>query len=610
MCGIVGVLSRTGTAPPADRLRGLLPLLDHRGPDDRGSIVLGSACFGHTRLSILGLDAPAARQPVCSGGHMLVFNGEIYNFHDLVDALRGAGISIDGRSDTEALFLSLAHWGLDRTLARIDGMFAFAWFDGQARKLHLVRDPMGEKFLYWADTPKEFWFASEIKPLIAAGAATCAPNLRRIDDFFYTGKINGAETIFRDVREVEPGTVVAVSADSAPRDRTWWSLTDQAQGAADDVRSFPERLTHAIASRRISDVPIGILLSGGIDSNALVELLLAQSPRDDLDLFFADNVNPRMSEKADAELFVDHMRVRYPAGTLRFHPSLIEFDEYQSRMAEITWYYDEPIQFANSPLLHRLCEDARRANLKVLLSGEGSDEILYGYERFARTRAELEGISDRRTIVEALYFGGGRHSTDLVRRLTRDVAQGAAATAPWSWIENHLDDFGVDRFQLLFSQRYRLQTLLQRQDRIGMAHSIEIRVPYLAPALVSSCNRLPIDELYDPSSGETKRPLRRFMAGRLPQRILTKAKDGFPSDMLGWLREERMQRHVSELVGDPSGFCQRFLDGECAKQIVADHFSGQRRADVLVWELYSLETWHRVFRNGVEAPKESIAAVN
>jgi asparagine synthase (glutamine-hydrolysing) len=608
MCGIIGVLS---WRRPPDRaaVAALLPLLAHRGPDDRGTAVSGSACFGHTRLSIVGVDQPEARQPATDGRHLLTFNGEIYNFRELVAALRAEGIAAGGHSDTEALFLALAHWGVARTLARLDGMFAFAWYDADARTLSLVRDPLGEKFLYWADGPEGFWFASEIKPLIAAGAAGTAPNLRRIDDYFYTGKVNGAETMFRDVHEVEPGCVVTVSADAAPRARAWWSLTGTAAGPR-EASEFPARLAAAVASRRIADVPVGILLSGGIDSCGLVELLLADTPDARLDLYFADNADASMSERADAEIFLRHVERRYPAAELRFRPNLIAFDDYQERLADVTWYYDEPVQFANTPLLHGLCDLARGAGLKVLLSGEGADELLHGYDRFARTLAEVRGAGDARAVMRALYFGGGQHSVDAVRGLAGGVAEGAEATASWLWMERHLGDFPLERFQLLFSQRFRLQMLLQRQDRVGMAKSIEIRVPYLAPGFAAWCNGLPVSELFDEGTGETKRILRRTVADRLPERILTKAKDGFPSDMLVWLREDRLRAVVSALVAEPDGFSQSYLDGRYANRLVEDHFAGRRRLDVLVWELYALEIWHRVFRGGVSlrAPLEAEAA--
>ncbi|MHA1535960.1 MAG: asparagine synthetase B family protein, partial [Alphaproteobacteria bacterium] len=519
--------------------------------------------------------------------------------------LRQSGAPVGGRSDTEILFQCLMRWGVDETLERLDGMFAFAWYEERTDTLYLARDPMGEKPLYWSQNQSRVWFASEIKVLLASGEVSAEPNLARLDDYLYTGKVNGAASMFRDVVEVEPGAFVAWTRGSgSPSHTTYWSLSERARAAADtsDPGELAGKLGRAIASRRISDVPVGVLLSGGIDSNTLAEFLYAAHPDDALDLYFADNADPARSERSDVEAFLAHLAGRYPQAQARFHPNVIDFEDYQARMNDLTWHYDEPLQFANSPLLHGLCEMAREDGIKVLISGEGADELFFGYERFARTLAEIGaeagGEAGTDGIIEAFYFGGGRHSTGDVERLTAGVCEGPRATEPWQWLEANIDNFPLDRLQLLFSQRYRLQTLLQRQDRIGMAASIEIRVPFLAPWFAGWVNGLPVSALYDPATGTTKKCLREVMAERLPQRILSKPKDGFPSDMLSWLREERLEAIVGEMVGEPGGFCQSYLDGAFARQLLADHFSGKRRHDVLVWELYALEVWHRQFGQG------------
>lgn len=604
MCGILGVLATDGRPPPAETVAGLVPMLAHRGPDDRGDASLGQAAFGYTRLSIIGLAEEAARQPALRGRQMLAFNGEIYNYRDLAARLRDEGIPAAGRSDTDTLFLALAHWGVERTLAAIDGMFAFAWYDAANGGLTLARDPLGEKPLYWAQARGRLWFASEIKVLLGSGEIDAAPNLARIDDYFYTAKVNGAATMFRDVREVEPGTVLRVEAGGEIRIRRYWDVMAAAseRGSLDSLAEpFGRRLREAVASRRISDVPLGLLFSGGIDSNALADLLLEGAPDEDLRFYFADNANEAVSERPDAEATFGALEARYPGAGLTLRSRRLGMDAYLDELRRLTWHYDEPIQFYNSPLLGALCQAARDDGLKVLLSGEGSDEILYGYDRFARTARLIEGESEREARIAHFYYGGGLHSRDAVRDLTGAVAEGAEASEPWRWLDHHLDAASPDSLQLLYSQRYRLQMLLQRQDRIGMADGIEIRVPYLAPGFVRWVNALPTEAKYDAASGETKRLLRRAMRGRLPERILTKAKDGFPADIAVWLRTGELAGVLTDMVGDPNGFCQNHLDGAVARRLVAGHFDGTRRLDTLMWLLLSLETWHRVFAEGVPA---------
>jgi len=554
-------------------------------------------------LAIIGTESPQAQQPIVLPRGMLTFNGEIYNFLDLARALRDENRTIDETSDSMVLAACMSHWGLDKTLRRIDGMFAFAWYDAGSRTTYLVRDRLGEKPLYWSKTRDRVWFASEIKALLATTEVDHAPNLRRIDDFLYTAKINGAETIFRDVQDVEPGTIVRIDHDGQIGIRRYWSLEgafEEPSVTADilPVSDFTERLRRAVASRSISDVPFGVLLSGGIDSNAVADLLLSENVATRFPGYFADNVDEGVSERNDVEEFLGAMRRRHPEGRVDLKSSVLHIDDYLEKLNDLAWFYDEPVQFYNSPLLSGLCAVARRDDVKVLLSGEGSDELLHGYDRFARTSAELANVTDRDRKIGHLYFGGGLHSAPIVERLTRHVADGAKATAPWRWLEKYIDA-PLDILQLVFSQRYRMQMLLQRQDRVGMAHSVEIRVPFLQPAFVDWVNRLSTAVKFDAPSGETKVILRRAMADRLPRRILTKAKDGFPSDMMVWLRDETMRRLTRELTGDPTVFTQSYLDGAFAKTLVDDHFNGVVRQDVLIWNLVSLEIWYRQFHNSV-----------
>jgi len=615
MCGILGVDWRDGAPVPREQVAGLTALLDHRGPDDRGVAAAGRVCFGHTRLAIIATGREEARQPVSRDGCLLTYNGEIYNFRDLVEALRREGIACSGLSDTETLFLCLRHWGVARTLDAVDGMFAFAYHEDRTGTTTLARDRVGEKPLYWSLAAGRLWFASEIKALLAGGDVSAEPNLARIDDFLFTARINGEDTFFREVRELEPGTMLEYGpAGGAPAIRAYWQLEEHLptgpDAAVDDALrgDFLDRAAGAVGSRRISDVPVGVLLSGGIDSNTLTDLLLTATPDDTLDLFFADNADPAVSERTDVDAFLDGARQRHPEATLRLHSGILDFDDYQQRFRRLTWHYDEPIQFTNTPLLGGLCARARGTGVKVLFSGEGSDELLYGYDRFERTRRQLDGVDDRQAILSALYFGGGQHSADLVRRLTAGVAQGPEATAPWRWLERHVGRLPLDLLQMIFSQKFRLQMLLQRQDRVGMSESIEIRVPFLAPAFVAWVNRLPMAAKRHPETGNGKRILREVMRGRLPARILEKPKDGFPADMNWWLQGTDMARLVRELVEDPAGFCRSYLDGGLARQIVADHFSGNARRDVLIWNLFSLEIWHRVFGRG--AAQSRIAAAS
>ncbi len=611
MCGIVGIVDFRGRAIDPGRVERLLPLLRHRGPDGRGvaSSAGGKAVFGHTRLAILGPDSAVAHQPVGISGNLLSFNGEIYNYRDILPLLRNEGRQLVGDTDTETLAHALSAWGVTNTLSKVDGMFGFAWYDGQSQQTYLARDPMGEKPVYWSIRDGRLFFASEIKAILAADGASAAPNLATIDDYLYTAKINGSQTMFRDVQELEPGHYLIVEPNGRTEINKYWVLEDAFVGKSHPANGqrldseFERRLSEAVESRSLSDVRLGALLSGGIDSTAIVERLVADDPSLSIPLYFADNRDKAFSELDDVKIFLSYIEEKYGKASLDLRDNEVSFSDYMASVWKLTWNYDEPIQFYNSPLLSELCRIAREDKTKVLLSGEGSDELLYGYDRFVRTRSQLAHVRSSEERRSLLYFGGGTHSVDVVKALTAGVANGAEATETWQWLEKH-DDQPIDVLQTIFSQKYRLQTLMQRQDRVGMAHSIEIRVPFLKPTFVSWVNSLPIGEKFDGSSHTTKHILRRVMSGKLPDRLLSKAKDGFPSDMMGWLRGDQMRRLTSDLISDPDGFCQNHLNGAYANEIVSAHFDGRRQLDVLIWNLFSLELWHRWYRYGTCAPDD------
>jgi asparagine synthase (glutamine-hydrolysing) len=601
MCAIVGYVSYLDRSYETENVSKLVQILNHRGPDAADVKGLQNATFGHCLLSILGVDSAGSLQPAHSQSAMLTFNGEIYNFEALANELKKERVATSSESDTSVLFSCLQHWGVEKTLQKIDGMFAFAFFDAKVGALHLVRDRVGEKPVYWAKTQAGLWFASEMKALIEVDGISREPNLERIEDYFYTTKINGSETIFRQINELEPGTHLVFSArDKSVKCFNYWRIEDGLMPSTSKftpavIQKFGEELKSAIASRTVSDVPIGVLLSGGIDSNTLLEGILSSTVSSPKELFFADNQEPRFSERADVEIFLEFLQKRFPTSKLNLNRELVTKEDYFDLLTRLTWFYDEPVQFQNSPLLWRLTAQARKKNIKVLLSGEGMDEILFGYDRFVRTRCRLRDETRKEKIIHELYFGGAAQSKADVSELTRGVSEGVISSAPWRWLENNVGRASVEQLQMIFSQKYRLQILLQRQDRVGMASSVEIRVPFLSPSLLSWVNQLPFSAKFKPKTGTTKRVLRDLMATRLPERILTKPKDGFPADMANWIGEQEMSSRIRGYVSDPNGFCQGFLDGNKAVAIVNAHFSGSKKAPMLMWQMLALEIWHRNF---------------
>ncbi len=603
MCGILGIFQPGNRAQISKDMPFLTKMLDHRGPDASGIKSLHNTFFGHSRLSILGLEESLAAQPVQVENCLLTFNGEIYNFRELHKNLENDGILCSNKSDTEILFRCLRHWGVEKTLRRIDGMFAFAFYDGGCRTLYLARDCLGEKPLYWTQKNGSFAFASEIKVLLASGLASPAPNLAHIDDYFHSGLINGTQTMFRDVKELSPGSFLVISEEQLqPVIDKFWSLEDSdSELSAKSMDSWGEnlleQLDQAVASRSVSDVPIGVLLSGGIDSNTIAERIIStdkQAPP----FFFAESNDPATSERDDVDAFLNHMGAGQSANQLKLFTAKPNIDSFIDDHARLTWHFDEPLVFTNSISLSAICQKAQDQNIKVLLSGEGSDEILYGYDRFTRTAEQLSEVTDQNTIFRAVYLGGGEHNADLVDQLCAGKAAGKQQTEPWLWLQKYGRELPLPNLQLLFSQKFRLLSLLHRQDRVGMSHGVECRIPFLKPNLVKWINRLPFSAKYDAQTSRTKYLLRHIMKDRLPDRILTKPKDGFPSGIESWVRNGQSRSLIEGLIFDPDGFLNTYLDGGLAQKILANYFSGETRYEFLIWRFLNLEIWHRLFREG------------
>lgn len=432
--------------------------------------------------------------------------------------------------------------------------------------------------------------------MLVASEVSSDPNLNRIDDYFYTGKVNGSETLFADVYEIEPGTILKYSLAKGPEIKSYWQIEKAFEADLKQMspKRFLDDMTKAVSQRNLSDVPSGILMSGGIDSITLVDLQAGIMEGGPLNLFFADNFSKQLSERTDVDLYLDSARARFECVDFNLHAEFQDITTYLKNLEQLVWIYDEPIQFQNSIHLMGLCKAASELGLKVLFSGEGMDELLYGYVRFDRTQKLVKKAKTRVEAISHLYHGAGIKNLALINRLTNGLVAEKEASQPWIWLEKHAHQ-PLDLLQLVFSQKYRLQMLLQRQDRVGMSQGIEIRVPFLAPWFVSQINSLPNCNKFDNNNSQTKVILRQAMKNRLPKRILTKRKDGFPTDVGDWMHGDYFRNLVFERVEDQNSFTQKYLDGGCALGILEEHFSRRENHSMLIWQLFALELWHECF---------------
>ncbi len=602
MCGLLGVVNLKGKGIDIRFFESLLNSLDHRGPDSKGLKKVNNVIFGNTRLSIIGVEEKNANLPISDNKNILCFNGEIYNYKKLNKILNKNKIYSSGNSDSETLFLFLKNFGLNKTLSLIDGMYAFAYYDYKKNHIYLARDRIGERFLYYTVTSNSFIFASEIKTILKSNILNFSPNLELIKDYFFTSKINGSNTMFKQVKEIEAGTYLSYDiSNSKVQIRKYWDLekTFIISKSRKDLKSIEEStmqsINQAVSSRLVSDVPITFLLSGGIDSQALLERALNLNIIDKIHIYFADNLDKNISEKADLMQGLEYLKKKYPDKKLNLFSKKVSYEKYMKELDDLIWYYDEPIQFVNSVLLSHLCRQIKQNKQKVAWSGEGSDEIFYGYNRFINS-SNLFSIKDNQdSKIGNIYYGGGLHSLPIIDKLTnnKEIANEKELDA-WAWLRKNVDkDFDI--LQQMYSQKYRLQMLLQRQDRIGMKHSVEIRTPYLSPDLVAFANKLNLKYKYDKKRQITKLILKNIFKNKLASRILTKKKDGFPSDMLEWIKQEMMYKLIKKVVTSKNSFCYSYLDGKIANQILNDHYNKSKDYSTLIWMLYSLELWHKKF---------------
>ena len=636
MCGIAGIV----TFDPCNRvderrLTAMQEVMRHRGPDGNGLLFDGPVGLAHLRLSIV--DVGAGHQPMSNedGNVWVVFNGEIYNHGELRPGLEQRGHRYSTRSDTETIVHLYEEKG-DDLVHDLHGMFAFAIWDRPRQRLLLARDRLGIKPLYYVCTGTELLFASEIKGLLAATTARPQFNEEALPEFLATRFLSGDETFFKDVKKLMPGHVASWSLDQGFKVRRYWTLPrstseppQSVTACADEVRA---RLEAAVRSHLMSDVPLGMFLSGGIDSSALAAMM-ARATRDRIRTFSVGFSEVEANELPYARLVADAIGSDH-------REVIVSPSDYFSALPSLIWHEDEPIAFTSSVPLYFVAELARE-HVKVVLTGEGADELFLGYNRYRATlwNARLgrpywatvpEGIqSGIRRLVGSLPRGARRyaersfvaHGPDLRDLFLENFAVFAEPAqrrllAQPHLIENH-DPYAaileredgtprewLDRMGRLDLQTYLLE-LLMKQDQMSMAASIESRVPFLDDHVVEYVAALP--GRFKVRGWQTKAVLRSAVADLIPPAILTRPKMGFPVPFGQWLRGP-FASVLDEFVLGSRACGRRLFRSEAIRQLAAEHRSGARSHGDRLWLLVNLEMWQRIFIDG-EQPGDVMRAV-
>lgn len=624
MCGIAGIFANGDTGPSVDEVEAMLACLVHRGPDDEGTLDLGRLAFGMRRLSILD-PSELGHQPMQSadGRLSIVHNGEIYNFLELAAELEAAGHRFASASDTEVILAAYAQWGAD-CVKRFNGIWAFALWDATDQRLLLSRDRFGVKPLFVTQSGGRIAFASEIKALLALPWVSSEPEPSAIRDFLVDGMVDHTDrTFFRDIRRVPAATSLAISPAGSMTIRYWGppDLTDDASDRPDPsdsrrVDEFRELLVDSVALQLRSDVPLGSCLSGGLDSSAIVSIasglrhghvVSSRSTRRDRDAapqlaFFAEFRDPGIDERPYVDAVVEQTGVTLATTT----PDRASFVD---SIAEIVRVQDEPFGSTSIVAQYFVMKLAHESGVKVLLDGQGADELVGGYppyvamrvagglrqgdpgtrRRFARTVLS-RSVPVLPTLGHAL-LGGGR-LPEAVRRNRMPTAWLGEATRRAGSLDAPLDvPAGTVLARNLWRQiaSENLPALLRFEDRNSMAFGIESRVPFLDHRLVEAALLLPDRLKIRP--GEQKIALRRAMDGIVPRPVLDRRdKVAFQAPQRRWLMDSLT--FVNDVLSTPRIERFGYLDSGRAAGTVAGFATGQV-GDVLAWRILSLELWLR-----------------
>jgi asparagine synthase (glutamine-hydrolysing) len=626
MCGICGAFY-TDRSRRVDRetVAEMNRQIVHRGPDDDGFFVEGNVGLAMRRLSII--DIKTGHQPITNEANdiWIVYNGELYNHQELRKGLEARGHQYRTHSDTETIVHLYEEYGRD-CVHHLRGMYAFAIWDEPKRRLFIARDRLGIKPLYYRFDGKNLLFASEIKAILAHPGVTAGFNRSLLAEYLAFGYIPEAETMYAGIRKLLPGHTLEITEGGEPQISQYWDLNVKSD---DDVRprdyyvqTYRELLEGCVASHLMSDVPLGVFLSGGLDSSA-VAALTTKIRREPIETFAVGYGEESFSELPFARAVAQHIGSRH-------HEVRLSREEFFHSLPHLIWHEDEPIVWPSSVSLYFVARLARE-RVTVVLTGEGSDETLAGYTRYPWTlmnsridavyRATVPGMV-RHWVRDALQ--SGRVARDMHRKLehtflvrggeswtsiyfdnfysafsaaeqaalltpeARETAGGAYAGSMHYWNASSGDLL----HRLLYTDiKTYLVELLMKQDQMSMAASVESRVPFLDHELVEFTARIPAKYATQGMAG--KFILKAAVEDLLPRETVDRKKMGFPTPWAYWLAGPQLDQ-LEQFLLEPRTTERNYVRADAVKKLFAEHRAGLRDHGNRIWRLLNLELWERV----------------
>ncbi|HEU4433099.1 MAG TPA: asparagine synthase (glutamine-hydrolyzing) [Pyrinomonadaceae bacterium] len=633
MCGINGIAfsSRSGRTVSRPLLEAMRDVIRHRGPDDEGLFIDRNVGLGHRRLAIV--DVAAGHQPMTNEDDSLhiTYNGEIYNHADYREWLESRGHVYKTHCDTETILHLYEEHGIG-CVEHLRGMFAFAIWDQRKQELFIARDRLGVKPLYYFHADDgSLYFGSEIKTIFAAGALKPELNYAALPDYLANHAPSGETTLFAGVKRLLPGHTL-VWRDGKIDIKSYWDVSfvkakDEGYSDKDYIEQWADLFRTSVKLRLMADVPLGMFLSGGIDSSAIAAMMstMVDEPIKTFSVAFRER---EANELEYARLVAEKYKTDH-------HEVVVSPEDFFAALPNLIWHEDEPLAHPSSVALYFVSHLAAQ-NVKVVLTGEGSDELLAGYARYWKTlknlawgtryhnftpnlikngvRKQLSALPNGSRVkqkllrtfltlspdIESLYLDNfavfSRQTQPQL--LSREARERIGDVDPYSVIHDmmHRTDAESLLDRLLYSDiKTYLHELLMKQDQMSMATSLESRVPFLDHKLVEFTASLP--ERLKLRGWTTKYILRESMKGVLPDAILTRPKMGFPVPIGAWFRGP-YSHLLDEFVLSRRALERGIFDADFVRDLVRRHRTGGENHDERLWALVNFEMWQRRFFDG------------
>jgi asparagine synthase (glutamine-hydrolysing) len=629
MCGIAGILSLDGRPVAAEDIRSMCAAIAHRGPDDDGFFVRAEVGLGMRRLSII--DLHTGHQPLSNedGSVWVVFNGEIYNFQSLRQTLISRGHKLATRTDTEVIVHLYEEYGPD-LVDHLRGMFAFAVWDARRKQLLLGRDRIGIKPLYYAEFGDRLVFASELKAILALRGVDRPLDLTAVNHLFTALTTPASQSIIRGIRKLEPAHVLTAGPNLPMRTSRYWDVVFEPNRRATEqelIEELREKIDESVRIHMVSDVPVGAFLSGGIDSSAVVAHMVRQADRPVKTFaigFKEESFNELPYARTIARTFATE------------HHELVVEPDIMSVLEDLVWHLDEPFGDPSAIPTYMVSRLAA-GHVKVVLSGDGGDELFAGYDKyrveerhrrysrlpgFARTILRRigslmpEGMKGRGFILHHSLAGWDRYldaetsfSNDARQQLLHPDVSAAVGKDDLLrdarvYLSRH-EGHWLSASQYLDLHTYLPLDILTKVDRMSMAHSLEVRVPLLDHKIVEFAATIPPEFALKGGSG--KRMLKAAMRGILPNQTIDRPKRGFAVPLASWFRGE-LEGFVRDLLLSRRTRERNILNVAYVERLLDLHRRG-RPLDFKLWTLISFEMWCRIFLDQESAAQVSTVAM-